>query len=212
MQYSWHIVIRFPYRTQLGRVGFLGIATLPRKPPHRCATSYAHFQRSRMRFGTCTHTSSSTDLKPSNILLQSYLSDERGFKTRVSDFGLIHLLSDDGCSTNTTTCGTFTHMAPEQMMLGACITQKVDAYSFGIIMWEMWEGGVPYEGCGVLDLVQLVVHMNVRPTFEGDVPRSYSHLTHKCWQQDPALRPSFAEIICYLQQMLEQVTDQGYLL
>jgi serine/threonine protein kinase len=42
--------------------------------------------------------------------------------------------------------GTVTHLAPELFQAGTKITTAVDAYSFGIMMWEMYTGQRAYSG------------------------------------------------------------------
>jgi hypothetical protein len=48
--------------------------------------------------------------------------------------------------------GTITHLAPEALRAGSRLTTAVDAYSFGVLMYEVRRprGGVLWGGRGVL--------------------------------------------------------------
>jgi hypothetical protein len=42
--------------------------------------------------------------------------------------------------------GTITHLAPELFNAGSEITSAVDAYAFGILMWELFSGKMAFQG------------------------------------------------------------------
>ncbi|XVE54629.1 hypothetical protein DITRI_Ditri03aG0097300 [Diplodiscus trichospermus] len=69
------------------------------------------------------------DIKPQNILL------DENFNAKVSDFGLSKLIGRDQSQVITTMRGTPGYMAPE--WLSSVITEKVDVYSFGIVVLEI---------------------------------------------------------------------------
>ncbi|CAK9175594.1 unnamed protein product [Ilex paraguariensis] len=69
------------------------------------------------------------DIKPQNILL------DENFNAKVSDFGLSKLIDKDQSQVVTTLRGTLGYMAPE--WLGSIITEKVDVYSFGVMVLEI---------------------------------------------------------------------------
>ncbi|GLT31704.1 hypothetical protein SLA2020_064220 [Shorea laevis] len=69
------------------------------------------------------------DIKPQNILL------DENFNAKVSDFGLSKLVGREQSQIVTTMRGTPGYMAPE--WLNSTITEKVDVYSFGIVVLEI---------------------------------------------------------------------------
>ncbi|KAJ0713725.1 putative protein kinase RLK-Pelle-SD-2b family [Helianthus annuus] len=69
------------------------------------------------------------DIKPQNILLDT------DFNAKVSDFGLSKLINRDQSQVMTRMRGTPGYMAPE--WLSSVITEKVDVYSFGIVLLEI---------------------------------------------------------------------------
>ncbi|XP_012462439.1 G-type lectin S-receptor-like serine/threonine-protein kinase SD2-5 [Gossypium raimondii] len=69
------------------------------------------------------------DIKSQNILL------DENFNAKVSDFGLSKLIGRDQSRVVTTMRGTPGYMAPE--WLSSVITEKVDVYSFGIVVLEI---------------------------------------------------------------------------
>jgi hypothetical protein len=47
-----------------------------------------------------------------------------------------------------------------------------------------------------------VIH-GARPAYPAATPSDYTSLSHACWAHDPALRPSFADIVRRLKAMSE---------
>ncbi|KAK3404873.1 hypothetical protein EUGRSUZ_K01177 [Eucalyptus grandis] len=69
------------------------------------------------------------DIKPQNILLDG------NFNAKVADFGLSKLIDRDQSQVVTTMRGTPGYLAPE--WLSAAITEKVDVYSYGVVILEI---------------------------------------------------------------------------
>lgn len=80
------------------------------------------------------------DLKPGNIMLKSTSTEARGFILKVADFGMSRLLSE-GRSIVTETMGTYAYMPPE-LVKDHKLSTKMDVYSFGVILWELYTGRV----------------------------------------------------------------------
>ena len=92
------------------------------------------------------------DLKPHNILI-----DKAG-TAYISDFGLAKsLLSSDAAMTRAgELLGTPRYMAPEQVE-GRPLDHRVDLYAFGLILYEMVTGTVPFHGdSAIQELLQRV--------------------------------------------------------
>ncbi|CAI9089143.1 OLC1v1023653C1, partial [Oldenlandia corymbosa var. corymbosa] len=77
----------------------------------------------------CSQTIIHLDIKPQNILL------DQNFNAKISDFGLSKLIEKDQSRVITTMRGTPGYLAPE--WLSSAITEKVDVYSFGIVLLEI---------------------------------------------------------------------------
>lgn len=76
------------------------------------------------------------DLKSENLLLDEDMC------VKVADFGISCLESQCGSAKGFT--GTYRWMAPE-MIKEKHHTKKVDIYSFGIILWELFTALIPFD-------------------------------------------------------------------
>ncbi len=82
------------------------------------------------------------DLKPGNILFDEYDNP------MISDFGIAKLALQAGAATLTQTgalVGTPAYMSPEQVRGEADIDRRSDLYAFGIIVYEMLTGRLPFK-------------------------------------------------------------------
>lgn len=88
------------------------------------------------------------DLKSDNIML---LSTAVGDHPKVLDFGIAKINEPDveidpGLTAPNLVIGTPQYMSPEQCSQAAEIDSRSDIYSFGVILYEMLVGHVPYTG------------------------------------------------------------------
>lgn len=151
------------------------------------------------------------DLKSGNLLL--------GYRDRrpvckVADFGLSKQKYETFVSGVTSQRGTLPWTAPEIIRTPDKVTEKVDIFSFGIVMWELWAGKEPYEGLNYHALLLQLSNPDVKlrppipdgPEWEGEplpeLAPGWRGLMEKCWAEDPDDRPSFADIIKDLRSMV----------
>ncbi|KAI4375667.1 hypothetical protein MLD38_013513 [Melastoma candidum] len=140
------------------------------------------------------------DLKAANLLM-----DENEV-VKVADFGVARVKSQSGVMTAET--GTYRWMAPE-VIEHKPYDHKADVFSFGIVLWELLTGKLPYEYLTPLQAAISVVQKGLRPTIPKHAHPRIVDLMEKCWQQDPALRPDFSEITGMLQHIAQEVGDNG---
>ncbi|KAF2306542.1 hypothetical protein GH714_019300 [Hevea brasiliensis] len=142
------------------------------------------------------------DLKPDNLLLTS---NQKSLK--LADFGLAREESVTEMMTAET--GTYRWMAPE---LYSTVTlrqgekkhynNKVDVYSFGIVLWELLTNRMPFEGMSNLQAAYAAAFKQGRPSLPEDMSPELAFIIQSCWVEDPNLRPSFSQIIRMLNAFL----------
>ncbi|XWS67689.1 hypothetical protein CRYUN_Cryun04dG0027400 [Craigia yunnanensis] len=140
------------------------------------------------------------DLKAANLLM-----DENEV-VKVADFGVARVKAQSGVMTAET--GTYRWMAPE-VIEHKPYDHKADVFSFGIVLWELLTGKLPYEYLTPLQAAVGVVQKGLRPTIPKNTNPKLAELLERCWQQDSLLRPDFSEIIEILQQIAKEVGDEG---
>lgn len=136
------------------------------------------------------------DLKSLNILL-----DEKK-RAKICDFGLIRTKSKDPM---TGLVGTAPWMAPEVLLSSPYYDEKVDVYSFGILLWELVTSMRPYEGEDFTKVTIEILENNKRPIIPDNIAPNLRILIEKCWDRDPEKRPSFHQIVTMLTDPLCQI-------
>eukprot|EP00271_Cylindrocystis_brebissonii_P021928 TRINITY_DN816_c1_g5_i1.p1 TRINITY_DN816_c1_g5~~TRINITY_DN816_c1_g5_i1.p1 ORF type:complete len:761 (-),score=96.42 TRINITY_DN816_c1_g5_i1:1107-3389(-) len=98
--------------------------------------------------------------------------------------------------------GTYRWMAPE-VLEHKPYGHKVDVYSFGITIWEVLTGEVPYAGLTPLQAAIGVVQRGLRPELGPAIPSRLANLAKRCWEGDANLRPEMCEVLSSLEAMLK---------
>lgn len=89
-------------------------------------------------------------------------------------------------------------MAPE-VALHKRYDERVDVYSYGLIVWEMATLKKPFEDLNRQEFFEEVVRAGHRPNLNKKWPSSFCELIERCWSADPALRPSMGEVVSDLE-------------
>ncbi|XP_077459701.1 mitogen-activated protein kinase kinase kinase 12-like isoform X2 [Stigmatopora argus] len=129
------------------------------------------------------------DLKSPNILI-TY--DDA---VKISDFGTSKELSDK--STKMSFAGTVAWMAPE-VIRNEPVSEKVDIWSFGVVLWEMLTGEVPYKDVDSSAIIWGVGNNSLQLPVPDSCPDSFKLLLRQSWNCKPRNRPSFRQILLHL--------------
>ncbi|XP_008792275.1 dual specificity protein kinase splB-like [Phoenix dactylifera] len=142
------------------------------------------------------------DLKPENILF------DQDFCVKIADFGIA--CEEVYCDALAEDPGTYRWMAPE-MIKHKAYGRKVDVYSFGLLLWEMVTGTVPYEDMTPIQAAFAVVNKNLRPVIPSDCSAPLQALIEQCWALHPEKRPEFWQIVKVLEQFESALARDGTL-
>ncbi|CAK7340893.1 unnamed protein product [Dovyalis caffra] len=145
----------------------------------------------------CLHASTPTivhrDLKSPNLLV------DKNWNVKVGDFGLSRLKHNTFLSSKST-AGTPEWMAPE-VLRNEPSNEKCDIYSFGVILWELATLRMPWSGMNPMQVVGAVGFQNRRLEIPKEVDPLVARIIWECWQTDPNLRPSFAQLAVALKPL-----------
>lgn len=146
------------------------------------------------------------DLKPENLGLTA------SGKLKLFDFGLCRCVQkrshQDQAYDMTGNTGSLRYMAPE-VVLNQQYTEKVDVYSFAIVIWAIACNKPPFKGFDRTMHRNRVVMSGERPKIDPSWPLDFVELLTACWHQDSTLRPDFTLISTQLDSIKEEHIKQS---
>ncbi|RDY00640.1 Cysteine-rich receptor-like protein kinase 3, partial [Mucuna pruriens] len=147
------------------------------------------------------------DIKTANILLDD------DFQPKIADFGLARLLPEDRSHLSTRFAGTLGYTAPEYAIHGQ-LSEKADAYSYGIVVLEIISGQKStnvrgdedgeyllqrtwklYERGMHLELVDKAIDPN---DYDAEEVKKIIEVALMCTQASAATRPTMSEVVVLL--------------
>jgi len=136
------------------------------------ALSYAHKQNIIHR-----------DIKPANMMLTP-----QGV-VKLMDFGIARSSSDGALTTTGTTLGSLNYMPPEQVR-GEAADARSDIYSYGVSLYEMLTGKLPFRGDSQYSL--MTAHLNTEPpspiSLRSDLPPALNEIILLAMAKEPGNR------------------------
>lgn len=136
------------------------------------------------------------DIKPQNIIIS------KDGKVKVADFGIARAATSQTITVSAV--GSVHYISPEQAR-GGYSDARSDIYSFGITMYEMVTGRVPFEGDNTVTVA--LAHLEepiTRPSvYNPQIPVSLENIILKCTEKKPEHRyRSVEEVIADLRRVL----------
>jgi eukaryotic-like serine/threonine-protein kinase len=152
------------------------------------------------------------DLKPDNL----FATSTTGGGVKLFDFGIARLMDTAGSTPTAkltqvgSIVGTPEYMAPEALELDADQDHRVDIYGFGVVMFELLTGSVPFEG----RYAEVLVQVSTKPlpslaALRPDTPAALVAVVEKCLARDVNARySSMAEVSAALAPLAASIADQ----
>ncbi|KAI3816383.1 hypothetical protein L1987_16077 [Smallanthus sonchifolius] len=151
-------------------------------------------------------------------------AESTDFNAKVSDFGLSKLIDRNQTQVKTTRRGTPGYLAPD--WLSSVITEKVDVYSFGIVLLETlcgrkkFDGSQPEESCHLLGVLQKCCEqgmlVDMVDKYSEDMQAHSSEVVEMmkvaswCLQYDYMKRPSMSTVVKALEGVMEVKSSLDY--
>jgi serine/threonine protein kinase/Tfp pilus assembly protein PilF len=143
------------------------------------------------------------DIKSENIMLTA-----EG-RIKVMDFGLAKLKGSLKLTKTSSTVGTLAYMAPEQLHGGEADTRS-DIFSFGVVLFELLTGKLPFRGEHEAALMYSIVNEEPESVckYRQEVSPELDRIIHRALEKDPAERYQHVDDLVSELRRLQKVSKR----
>jgi serine/threonine protein kinase/predicted Zn-dependent protease len=137
------------------------------------------------------------DIKAGNIMVTV------DGQIKIMDFGLAKVQGSEQLTREGTTIGTAAYMSPEQASHEGVDTRS-DIWSFGVILFEMLTGKLPFKGDYEAAILYDIVHANPESvqSLKPEIPQKLVEIVNRCLEKDKSKRyQAVSEIIKALKSL-----------
>jgi len=119
------------------------------------------------------------DIKSDNIMVT------QDGQVKIMDFGLARLEGVDHLTETGSTLGTAAYMSPEQAQ-GEEVDQRSDIFSFGVVLYELLTGRLPFRGEHIPAIIYSILNENPEPVarYKINVPEGLQRIVDKALAKD----------------------------
>ena len=142
------------------------------------------------------------DIKTDNIMVNTKN------QVKVMDFGLAKLKGSLKLTKTSSTVGTLAYMAPEQIE-GGEVDARSDIFSFGVVLYEVLTGHMPFRGEHEAAMVYSIVNEEPTPVekYLPDIPSELVHVLNRALEKDPEDRYQFVhDMVIDLRRLKKQTS------
>jgi tetratricopeptide (TPR) repeat protein len=139
------------------------------------------------------------DLKPANVLLA------KDGTPRLADFGIAHVDSDQPLTQTGMLVGTVDYLSPE-MCQGETPDERSDIWAFGVLLFEMLSGKLPFEGKSLTAKITAILTQPVPDLTQvvSSTPETLIDLIYRMLEKDRLQRiPSVRMVGAELEALLK---------
>jgi serine/threonine protein kinase len=165
------------------------------------------------------------DLKPANLFLVPDKESPSGERAKLLDFGIAKFYDStktgdavgSGKGHHLTTVGkllgTPAYMSPEQCSGADHVDDSIDVYALGVILYQMLAGRLPFEAPHAVLIMTKHIVEPPPPLSAAELalPQLLCDLVHQMLAKDRKERPSMAQVVVRLEQLLETETGASSL-
>jgi eukaryotic-like serine/threonine-protein kinase len=142
------------------------------------------------------------DVKTDNIMVNARN------QIKVMDFGLAKLKGSLRLTKTSSTVGTLAYMAPEQIQ-GGEVDARSDIFSFGVVLYEMLTGHLPFRGEHEAAILYSIVNEEPQPIqkFLPEAPSDLVHILNRLLEKEPDERyQSIGDVVIELKRLKKQTS------